>query len=188
MTNTASQTFTIEQYLELEANSATKYEYRNGKIVEIPGRTTLDNQLTGKVITQLNNAIDVNDATFQVYNSGIKIWVERYNCFIYPDTAVVRLKPDFYKQHKETVTNPLLIIKVTSLNLGGNFNMYRSIPSFQEYIFVSQEQHHVARYFREEVDLWRISDYYDLEDMIPLQSMGLEIPMMGIYKGVDLNP
>ena len=66
--------------------------------------------------------------------------------------------------------------------------MYRSIPSFQEYIFVSQEQHHVARYFREEVDLWRISDYYDLEDMIPLQSMGLEIPMMGIYKGVDLNP
>lgn len=48
MTITADQTFTIEQYLELEANSTTKHEYRNGKIVEIPGGTTIDNQWVWK--------------------------------------------------------------------------------------------------------------------------------------------
>ena len=66
--------------------------------------------------------------------------------------------------------------------------MYHTIPFFQEYLIVSQEQHHVSRFFREAPDLWRTSDYDSLEDMIPLQSMGLEIPMLGIYKGVDLNP
>ena len=188
MTITASQTLTIEQYLELEANSTTKHEYRNGKIVEIPGGTTIDNQLAGKVITQLNNAIDLADAAFQVYSSGMKIWIENYNRFVYPDAVVVGLKPEYYKQRKETITNPLLIIKVTSLDLGDKFNMYHTIPFFQEYLIVSQEQHHVSRFFREAPDLWRTSDYDSLEDMIPLQSMGLEIPMLGIYKGVDLNP
>lgn len=185
---TAGSTFTIEQYLELEASSTTKNEYRNGKIIEILGGTTTDNLLAGKVITQLNNAIDVSDAAFQVYSSNMKIWIENYNRFVYPDAVVVGLKPEYYKQRKETITNPLLVIKVTSLDSGDKFNMYRTIPFFQEYLIVSQEQYHVSRFFRKAPDLWRTFDYDNLEDMIPLQSMGLEISMLGIYKGVDLNP
>lgn len=193
MTITASQIFTIEEYLELEAHSLSKHEYHNGKIIEMAGGTTTHNELSGKLITQLNIAIDAKDAVFKVYSSDMKIWVEVINRFLYPDAVAVALKPEYYNNRRDIITNPLLIVEVTSASTQGydtnsKFSYYRSIPSFSEYLLVSQEQHHVSRFFREAPDLWRTSDYYNLEDMIPLQSMGLEIPMLGIYKGVDLNP
>ncbi|WP_373552913.1 Uma2 family endonuclease [Haliscomenobacter sp.] len=193
MTIAASQIFTIEEYLELEAHSLSKHEYHNGKIVEMSGGTVVHNQLGGKVITQLNNVIDAHDAPFQVYSSDMKIRIESNNRFVYPDAVVVTLNPEFYKKRRDIITNPLLIVEVSSnssaaFDLGDKFNMYRSLSAFQEYLIVSQEKYHVSRFYRESADLWRTSDYYNLEDMIPLQSMGLEIPMLGIYKGVDLNP
>lgn len=193
MTITASQIFTIEEYLELEAHSLSKHEYHNGKIIEMAGGTTTHNELSGKLITQLNIAVDAKDAVFKVYSSDMKIWVEKFNRFLYPDAVTVALKPELYNNRRDIITNPLLVVEVTSPSSQGydnnsKFGYYRSIPSFSEYLLVSQEQHHVSRFFREAPDLWRTSDYYSLEDMIPLQSMGLEIPMLGIYKGVDLNP
>ena len=193
MTITASQIFTIEEYLELEAHSLSKHEYHNGKIIEMAGGTTTHNELSGKLITQLNIAIDAKDAVFKVYSSDMKIWVEKFNRFLYPDAVTVALKPELYNNRRDIITNPLVVVEVTSPSSQGydnnsKFGYYRSIPSFSEYLLVSQEQHHVSRFFREAPDLWRTSDYYNLEDMSPLQSMGLEIPMSGIYKGVDLNP
>ncbi|MDX2067555.1 MAG: Uma2 family endonuclease [Haliscomenobacter sp.] len=193
MTITASQIFTIEEYLELEAHSLSKHEYHNGKIIEMAGGTTTHNELSGKLITQLNIAIDAKDAVFKVYSSDMKIWIEKFNRFLYPDAVTIALKPELYNNRRDIITNPLLVVEVTSPSSQGydnnsKFGYYRSIPSFSEYLLVSQEQHHVSRFFREAPDLWRTSDYYNLEDMIPLQSMGLEIPMLGIYKGVDLNP
>ena len=192
MTITASQIFTIEEYLELEAHSLSKHEYHNGKIIEMAGGTTTHNELSGKLITQLNIAIDAKDAVFKVYSSDMKIWVEKFNRFLYPDAVTIALKPELYNNRRDIITNPLLVVEVTSPSSQGydnnsKFGYYRSIPNFSEYLLVSQEQHHVSRFFREAPDLWRTSDYYSLEDMIPLQSMGLEIPMLGIYKGVDLN-
>ena len=193
MTISASQIFTIEEYLELEAHSLSKHEYHNGKIIEMAGGTTTHNELSGKLITQLNIAVDAKDAVFKVYSSDMKIWVEKFNRFLYPDAVTVALKPELYNNRRDIITNPLLVVEVTSPSSQGydnnsKFGYYRSISSFSEYLLVSQEQHHVSRFFREAPDLWRTSDYCNLEDMIPLQSMGLEISMLGIYKGVDLNP
>ena len=98
MTISASQIFTIEEYLELEAHSLSKHEYHNGKIIEMSGGTVVHNQLGGKVITQLNNAIDAKDAAFQVYSSDMKIRIESSNRFVYPDAVVVTIKPEFYKK------------------------------------------------------------------------------------------
>ena len=193
MTITASQIFTIEEYLELEAHSLTKHEYHNGKIIEMAGGTTTHNQLALIVGAEILMAVRNQDKIFQVYNSDMKIWVEVINRFLYPDAVAVALKPEYYNNRRDIITNPLLIVEVTSASTQGydtnsKFSYYRSIPSFSEYLLVSQEQHHVSRFFREAPDLWRTSDYYNMEDMIPLQSMGMEIPMLSIYKGVDLNP
>ena len=193
MTITASQIFTIEEYLELEAHSLSKHEYHNGKIIEMAGGTTTHNQLALIVGAEILMAVRNQDKIFQVYNSDMKIWVEVINRFLYPDAVAVALKPEYYNNRRDIITNPLLIVEVTSASTQGydtnsKFSYYRSIPSFSEYLLVSQEQHHVSRFFREAPDLWRTSDYYNMEDMIPLQSMGMEIPMLSIYKGVDLNP
>lgn len=192
MTITASQTFTIEEYLEMEARSLYKHEFHDGKIIQMAGGTTIHNQLALIVGAEILMAVRSQDKVFQVYNSDMKIWVELINRFLYPDAVTVALKPEYYNNRRDIITNPLLIVEVTSASSevydsNSKFSYYRSIPSFSEYLLVSQERHHVARFHREAEDLWRTSDYYNLEDVIPLQSMGLEIKMSGIYKGVDLH-
>lgn len=192
MTITASKTFTIEEYLELEERSLTKHEYHNGKILEMAGGTTTHNQLTMTVGAEILIAIRNQERIFQLYSSDMKIWIDRFFRFVYPDAVTIADQPAFYNNRRDIITNPLLIVEVSSAGTetydrNGKFDLYRTLPSFQEYLIVSQEMHHVSRYFREAPDLWRTSDYFKLDEMIPLQSMGVEISMLGIYRGVELG-
>ncbi|HOY17370.1 MAG TPA: Uma2 family endonuclease [Haliscomenobacter sp.] len=191
MTITASKTFTIEEYLELEERSLTKHEYHNGKILEMAGGTTTHNQLTMTVGAEILIAIRNQEKIFQLYSSDMKIWIENILRFVYPDAVTVADQPMYYNNRRDIITNPLLIVEVSSTGTdtydrNGKFDLYRTLPSFQEYLIVSQEMHHVSHYFREAPDLWRTADYFKLDEMIPLQSMGVEISMLGIYRGVEL--
>lgn len=192
MTITASQNYTIEEYLEMEARSLQKHEFHDGKIIQMAGGTTVHNQLALIVGAEILMAVRSQDKVFQVYNSDMKIWIEVISRFLYPDAVTVALKPEYYNNRRDIITNPLLIVEVTSASteaydVSGKFAYYCSISSFSEYLLVSQERHHVTRFYREAEDLWRTSNYDSLDDVIPLQSMDLEISMKGIYKGVDLN-
>ena len=192
MTITASKTFTIEEYLELEERSLTKHEYHNGKILEMAGGTTTHNQLTMTVGAEILIAIRNQEKIFQLYSSDMKIWIENLLRFVYPDAVTVADQPMYYNNRRDIITNPLLIVEVSSTGTetydrNGKFDLYRTLPSFQEYLIVSQEMYHVSHYFREAPDLWRTADYFKLDEMIPLQSMGVEIPMFGIYRGVELG-
>lgn len=192
MTITATKKITIEEYLELEAKSLSKHDYYNGQIFEMVGRTTTHNQLSGKIITQLNIAIDASEKPYLVYSSDMKIWIDKNKSFVYPDAVTVALKPEFYNNRRDVITNPLLIVEVISpsseyYDRGDKFNQYRTLASFEEYLIVYQDKHQVSRYFRQAPDVWHITDYFQLEDQIPLQSMGVEISMQGIYRGVELE-
>ncbi len=192
MTITATKKITIEEYLELEAKSLSKHDYYNGQIFEMAGGTTTHNQLSGKIITQLNIAIDASEKPYLVYSSDMKIWIDKTKSFVYPDAVTVALKPEFYNNRRDIITNPLLIVEVISpsseyYDRGDKFNQYRTLASFEEYLIIYQDKHQVSRYFRQAPDVWHITDYFQLEDRIPLQSMGIEISMQGIYRGVELE-
>jgi Uma2 family endonuclease len=192
MTITATKKFTIEEYLELEAKSLSKHDYYNGKIFEMAGGTTTHNQLSGKIITQLNIAIDASEKPYLVYSSDMKIWIDKNKSFVYPDAVTVAHKPEFYNNRRDIITNPLLVVEVISPSSeyhdrGDKFNQYRTLASFEEYLIIYQDRHQVSRFFRQAPDVWHITDYFQLEDRIPLQSMGVEISMQGIYQGVELE-
>lgn len=192
MTITATKKITIEEYLDLEAKSLSKHDYYNGQIFEMAGGTTTHNQLTMTVGAEILLAIRQQNEVFHLYSSDMKIWIEKNKSFVYPDAVTVALKPEFYNNRRDVITNPLFTVDVLSLNsecLGGKykFNDYRSLSSFEEYLIVYQDRYQVTRYFREAPDTWHITDYYQLEDRIPLQSMGVEISMQGIYRGVELE-
>lgn len=188
----ASKLFTIEEYLELEERSLTKHEYDKGKIIGMAGGTITHNQLSMTVGAEILISIRQQENVFHLYSSDMKIWIESRDRFVYPDAVAVAQKPELYNNRRDIITNPLLIVEVTSISsetfdFHGKFHLYRTIPSFMEYLLVSQEMHHVIRQYREGPDLWRTTDYFGLDEMIPLQSMGVEISMQGIYRGVELG-
>jgi len=45
----------------------------------------------------------------------------------------------------------------------------------------------VKTFFREENGLWRIGNYYRLDQNVEVLNLGIIIPMETIYKGVELE-
>jgi Uma2 family endonuclease len=84
-----------------------------------------------------------------------------------------------------------LVVEVSSdgteaYDLSSKFEQYRSIDSFKEYLIISQTERMVTRYYREKENLWRMYDYAGEGAVVPLESMGLSVPLQGIYWGVEL--
>ncbi|MCY7359734.1 MAG: Uma2 family endonuclease [Rudanella sp.] len=69
----------------------------------------------------------------------------------YPDAVVICEKPIYYQDREDTITNPLIVVDVLSKSTEkydrtGKFDLYRTLPSFKEYMLVSQEYKHVSVY------------------------------------------
>ena len=64
------------------------------------------------------------------------------------------------------------------------FNDYRTLPSFKEYVLISQDKAKVSTYFREENGTWSINDFRNIEDNIFFKSLNISILMSKIYKRV----
>ncbi len=63
------------------------------------------------------------------------------------------------------------------------FRMYRTIPSFCEYLLVEQDETFVERYSKQDQG-WLLSDFKGLEGSIALDSVGIQLPMAEIYRNV----
>ena len=67
---------------------------------------------------------------------------------------------------------------------GAKFAFYRAIPSFEEYVLVSQETSLVEVYTRQADDSWRYRAYETIEATANFHSLGIDIPLAEIYSGI----
>ena len=124
-----------------------------------------------------------------VFTADLKVRIESYNKRVYPDLSVVGREPEFENERQTILTNPILLIEVLSesskaYDKGEKFELYRSIPSFQEYMIVYQSVPKVQTWFKEAEDLWRIGNAEGLESSIELHSIGCTILLADIYRKV----
>ncbi|MFN6393487.1 MAG: Uma2 family endonuclease, partial [Aphanizomenon sp.] len=83
---------------------------------------------------------------------------------------------------------PILIVEVLSPSTAdydrqSKFRMYRSISSFCEYLLVEQDEIFIEKYSKQSQG-WLLSDFNDLEKSISLESVGVDLPISEIYRGV----
>lgn len=183
-------TYSIEEYFELEAQSLEKLEYFDGKITKMPGASYVHNRIATNVLTALNVAL--MNTFFEVSNSDTKIHIPTIESFVYPDAVVICEKPLFYQNRVDTILNPLLIVEVLSpsteeYDRGEKFYLYRSLPSFKEYVVVHQKHALVSAYFRLNEKDWRTHDVASLSETIHLQSISVTLKLSDIYRGIDLS-
>ncbi|MCP1380865.1 Uma2 family endonuclease [Runella salmonicolor] len=183
-------TYSIEEYFELEAQSLEKLEYFDGKITKMPGASYVHNRIATNVLTALNVAL--MNTYFEVSNSDTKIHIPTIESFVYPDAVVICEKPLFYQNRVDTILNPLLIVEVLlpsteEYDRGEKFYLYRSLPSFKEYVVVHQKHALVSAYFRLNEKDWRTDDVFSLSETIHLQSINVTLKLSDIYRGIDLS-
>ncbi|MFN7120190.1 MAG: Uma2 family endonuclease [Saprospiraceae bacterium] len=100
-------------------------------------------------------------------------------------------QPILYKDRKDVITNPLLIVEVLSkataeYDRSIKFDYYRSLPSFQEYVLLSQSKPRASVYHREGENTWHIEDVRS--GMIQLKSVDCQIDIAAIYEDITFEP
>ena len=181
---------TPEAYLELERKAITKNEYVNGEILAMAGASFAHNFITLDTATYLNNQL--MDGECQVAGTGdLRVKVSRTESYFYPDIVVVCGEPRAEDNTFDTLLNPTLIVEVLSVSTetydkDEKFMHYRQIDSLQEYILISQDREQVVQYRRQEPE-WISIEFRVLGDVVPLVSIGCELPLQHIYRRVKFD-
>ena len=110
--------------------------------------------------------------------------------YVYPDFAVVCGKPQFSIGHGETLENPKVIVEILSpstadFDHGGKFELYRNLPSFEEYLLVSQDEPRVEIFRKKSPSSWSMNIVRGLEETVHVTSLGIEFPFNELYEGVN---
>jgi Uma2 family endonuclease len=97
-------------------------------------------------------------------------------------------EPQLNGERFDEVLNPTLIVEVLSPSTAdydrqSKFRMYRSIKSFSEYLLVEQDEPFIEKYSKQ-AQGWLLSEFNNLQQSITLQSVGIELPITEIYRGV----
>ena len=190
MATTAAPThLTPETYLELERKAITKNEYVNGEIIAMAGASFAHNFITLDTATHLNNQL--MDGECQAATGDLRVKVPRTESYFYPDIVVVCGEPQAEDNIFDTLLNPTLIVEVLSASTetydrDEKFTHYRQIDTLQEYILISQDSVEVVQYCRQEPE-WMATKFRTLEDVMPLISIGCELPLRHIYRRVKFD-
>ena len=185
------KTYTIEEYFTIEDKSVQKHEFHNGKITPMAGGSVPHNTIKKNIIVALDNWITSNNLDYLVLDSDTKIRIEQYNKMVYPDAILICEQPVYYKNRTDTIVNPVLIVEVLSkgtrkFDEDGKFKMYRSIPTFKEYLLVEQNKPLVEAFFYEDSanHLWKITEAKQLDQSIKLYSVDFDLPLSLIYRRI----
>ena len=183
----ATKRYTVDEYLELEEKAEFKSEFVNGDIIPMAGATANHNILTAKFLARILLALE--DLDYAVFMNDMRLWMPDQERYTYPDVMVVKGQPIFTDEKQTGITNPCLIIEVLSNSTGeynreNKFKLYRSIPSFQEYILVEQTSYGVEQYAKQANGKWLLADYVGEDAVLKLESVDFEISLMDLYKRV----
>jgi Uma2 family endonuclease len=183
----------LEEYRTIAETAEERYEYCNGELVTMQGGSPAHSRIAVDITTFLNLA--VRNTNFQIYNGDLRIWIPNFNHGTYADVFAIDDKPEFNDARKDEILNPLLIVEVLSpsteaYDRGDKFRKYRSIPSFCEYLLVSQSEPYVEQYHnldRQSSNRWQLQICDQMDRTITLQSLNVEIPMQEIYRRIDFS-
>jgi Uma2 family endonuclease len=181
---------TLEAYFKAEEKSLTKNEYHDGIIIPMAGAKLKHNRLAHTAAFLIETFSEANNLDCIVSNSDTKIRIEDFNKVVYPDALVISPPPQYYNGREDTITNPLVIVEVLSISSkkfdeGTKFEMYRSLPSFKEYVLVFQDLRRVAVWTKQNDGSWLPIDYIGEDAVAILHTLdGCPLPLKRLYRGL----
>lgn len=181
---------TLEAYFKAEEKSFNKNEYHDGIIIPMAGAKLRHNRLAQKTANLIDIFVEEKNLDFIISNSDTKIRIEEFNKIVYPDALVICSPAEYFNGREDTITNPLIVVEVLSASTQKfdrttKFEMYRTIPSFKEYVLVYQDRRHVAVWTKQNDGAWLPADYIGDEAVATLHALGdCPLPLLRLYKGL----
>ncbi|WP_013320737.1 Uma2 family endonuclease [Gloeothece verrucosa] len=187
---TTKRLYTLEEYINLEQKAEYPSEYRDGEIVAMPGETTDHSKIAFNFA--FNFRLALRQQNYQIFLSGVNLWIPRYRHGTYPDVMVIEGEPIYEGTGKRIVTNPSIIVEILSKSTknydqGDKFLHYRSIPQFKEYLLIDQKRYYIMQYTKTNEGKWLLTEYEGEDNILSLSSINFEINFADLYEGVEFE-
>jgi Uma2 family endonuclease len=181
--------YTADEYMERERAAATKSELVNGEIFAMAGAKPKHNVITANVIGELRSQLRAQRSPCVVFPGDQRIHSDVTEIYTYADASVA-CGPRFHAKHTDTLVNPTVIVEVLSKSTegydrGAKFAHYETIPTFMEYVLVSQRTRRVEHFRRIETGQWLRTVLEGDAAVLELPSIGCTLPLEEIYAQTD---
>jgi len=152
--------YTYREYLALEDESAVRHEYLDGEIYAMAGGTPDHAALAASVSGVLRQVLPPGCRTF---SADLRIRIAATGLSTYPDVSVVCGRTQRAADDPMAVTNPVLIVEVTSpstedYDRGEKLRHSKSIPSVREIMLVSHRGPRITLHRRLDNDEWSLQE------------------------------
>jgi Uma2 family endonuclease len=186
MIATTERRYSLDEYRAIAEITEEHSEYHDGEIVVLTGGTFDHSLIGGNIFAFLKFLL--RDTQFMPINNDLRLWIPNYRRGVYPDMMIFDGQIQFNGDRKDEVLNPILIVEVLSpsteeYDRTDKFQMYRSIPSFCEYLLIRQNKIFVERYTKQS-QVWTYSDFDSLDQSILLDSVNTKLAIAEIYRGI----
>jgi Uma2 family endonuclease len=178
------------EYLAIERQAERKSEYFAGEMFTMAGAVEGHNIIALNVGSELR--FQLKKRPCKVYPSDMRVKIPATVLYAYPDVVVVCGKPAFEDEVKDTLLNPTLIVEVLSASTeaydrGKKFEHYSRIPSFCEYVLITQNQHKVEQFTKQNDGKWLYAVANGLAGVLKLASIDCELALVEVYDKVEIE-
>ena len=175
------------EYLAALELSGVKLEYCEGEIYAMAGGTPAHADLAASVMRLLGNALL---GRCRVSSSDLKVRIEATDLSTFPDVTVVCGEREVATVDRNAVTNPTLLLEVTSnstedYDRGEKLNHYKQCPSVNAVLFVSHRRPQVTVVSRA-ASGWESREYRAGES-VAVASLALDFAVDELYAGIRLD-
>ncbi|MFZ4557184.1 MAG: Uma2 family endonuclease [Pseudanabaena sp.] len=187
MIATTERRYSLDEYRAIAETSEERCEYHDGKLFYISGVTYIHARINGNILCNFHPKF--RDTQFEVIGSNLRLWIPNYSYGVYPDIMFFDGQMCMNEDRDDEVLNPIFISEVLYPSdkvqeKPSKFHLYRSIPSFREYLLISQDEVFVEHYIKQSQG-WVLTDFDSLDQSILLESVNIEIAIADIYRDVE---
>jgi len=177
--------YSYGEYLAHENASNVKHEYLGRDIYARPGGSPEHAALAVAIASSLR--IQLAGKRCRVFSSDLRVRVLASGLATYPDVSVVCGPLERDTEGRETVLNPTVLVEVLSgsterYDRGEKFEHYKKIPSFEEYVLVSQKEI-LVEVWRRAGDSWTHHEAR-AGARVALRSIACELAVDELYRDI----
>jgi len=178
---------TEDEYLRLDRAAEYRSELVDGEMFAMSGGSARHSMPPVNWAVAL--VAQLRGLNCRVFSSDLRVRISARGSYVYPYLSVVCGELQMYKGEPDILTNPKVVIEILSRSTadydrGKKFELYREIPSLDEYVLTHQGLQHIEHYARQPDSNWIFREYRGLESSLELLSIGCQVQLAEIYVGV----
>lgn len=188
MRATETRLMTEAEYLAFERQSQERHEYRDGELRLMAGASRKHNLIALNIASFLNEKL--RGKPCKPFMNDMRVWIDSAKRYYYPDVAIICGKEPFIEEdlaNDASVIVEVLSSSTESIDRGEKFIAYRRLPSFQDYILVSQNEMMVEHFRKVSETEWRWLLLNAPDQCVSLERFAIEIPLKEIYADLELT-